>query len=232
MFFVFVFPFFSFFNLRNTVWSDWSSRFMYIFVSFKRWSFGIVLFEIYTLGATPYAGMNNQEVITRLREGYRLPKPDGMPGCYVSLEWLIAIWSTPFCFPIEDFKLLAFQPQFEYHVWHQTKSFVPLHPAGGFFCLFSCTFLDCNSYFPLILTIDPFRIRRAASVPLGKGTKFALHHGKMSTTKHGAKQILHISTFQFTFKYGYNYFISKYTDINSLHVTQIDLLHNDTFCST
>ena len=35
--------------------------------------------------------------------------------------------------------------------------------------------------------------------------------------------------FQFTFKCGYNDFISKYTDINSLHVTQIDLLHNDTF---
>ena len=30
--------------------------------------------------------------------------------------------------------------------------------------------------------IPPFHIRRATSVPLGKGTKFALHHGKMSTT--------------------------------------------------
>ena len=53
----------------------------------------------------------------------------------------------------------------------------------------------------------------------------------MSTTKRRAIQILHISMFQFTFKCGYNDFISKYTDINSLHVTQIDLLHNDTFCS-
>ena len=26
--------------------------------------------------------------------------------------------------------------------------------------------------------VDPFRIRRATSVLLGKGTKFALHHGK------------------------------------------------------
>ena len=43
--------------------------------------------------------------------------------------------------------------------------------------------------------------------------------------------ILQISTFQFTFKCGYD-FIFKYTGINSLHVTQIDLLHNDTFCST
>ena len=41
----------------------------------------------------------------------------------------------------------------------------------------------------------------------------------MSTTKRRAVQILHISTFQFTFKCGYNDFISKYTDINSLHVT-------------
>ena len=40
------------------------------------------------------------------------------------------------------------------------------------------------------------------------------------------------SMLQFTFKCGYNDFISKDTDINSLHVTQIDLLHNDTFCST
>ena len=82
--------------------------------------------------------------------------------------------------------------------------------------------------------IPPFRIRCVTSVPLGKGTKFTLHHGKMSTTKRRAIQILHISTFQFAFKCGYrpNDFISKYTDINSLHVTQIDLHHNDTLCST
>ena len=90
-------------------------------------------------------------------------------------------------------------------------------------------------FFLLFLTdslIDPFRIRRATSVPLGKGTKFALHHGKLSTTKRRAIQILHISTFQFTFKCGYNDFISKYTDINSLHATQITLIHNNTYCST
>ena len=83
-----------------------------------------------------------------------------------------------------------------------------------------------------IQLIDSFPIRRATSVPLGKGTKFALHHRKMSTIKRCTIQILHISTFQFTFKCGYNDFISKYTDINSLYVTQIDLLHNDTCCST
>ena len=99
-----------------------------------------------------------------------------------------------------------------------------------------CKLLCKRSWFsqPIMMqeSIDPFRIRRATSVPLGKGTKFALHHGKMSTTKRRTIQILHISTFQFTFKCGYNYLISKYTDINSLHVTHIDLLYNDTFCST
>ena len=48
----------------------------------------------------------------------------------------------------------------------------------------------------------------------------------MLTTKRRAIQTLHISTFQFTFKCGYNDFISKYTGINSLHVTQINLCHN------
>ena len=82
------------------------------------------------------------------------------------------------------------------------------------------------------LIIDPFLIPHATSIPLGKGTNFALHHRKMLTTKRRAIQILHISTFQFTFKCGYNDFISKYKDINSLHVTQINLLHNNTCCST
>ena len=50
----------------------------------------------------------------------------------------------------------------------------------------------------------------------------------MSTNKRRAIQILHISTFQFTFKCGCNNFISKCTDINSSHVTQINLLHNNT----
>ena len=91
-------------------------------------------------------------------------------------------------------------------------------------CISSAILLKVCSYYA---AIDPFPIRRATSVPLWKGKKFALHHGKMSTTKRRAIQILHISTFQFTFKRGYNDFISKYTDVNSLHVTQINLLHNN-----
>ncbi|XP_031750441.1 tyrosine-protein kinase SRK3 [Xenopus tropicalis] len=40
------------------------------------WSFGIVMYEVFMLGRTPYLGMNNQEVKDKVTSGYRLPKPD------------------------------------------------------------------------------------------------------------------------------------------------------------
>ncbi|CAG0918228.1 unnamed protein product [Notodromas monacha] len=39
------------------------------------WSFGVVLWEIVTLGSTPYPGMSAREVMRRVREGYRLERP-------------------------------------------------------------------------------------------------------------------------------------------------------------
>ncbi|XP_066283438.1 tyrosine-protein kinase receptor Tie-1-like [Branchiostoma lanceolatum] len=39
------------------------------------WSFGILLWEIVTLGGTPYSGMKSRLLMRRLHEGYRLPKP-------------------------------------------------------------------------------------------------------------------------------------------------------------
>ncbi|XP_075703161.1 tyrosine-protein kinase Srms [Rhinoderma darwinii] len=39
------------------------------------WSFGIVMFEVYTLGDVPYKGLTNREVITKVTKGYRLPQP-------------------------------------------------------------------------------------------------------------------------------------------------------------
>ncbi|XP_022107164.1 tyrosine kinase receptor Cad96Ca-like [Acanthaster planci] len=39
------------------------------------WSFGIVLWEIVTFGAQPFPSMTVRDVISKLREGYRMPKP-------------------------------------------------------------------------------------------------------------------------------------------------------------
>ncbi|XP_075032784.1 tyrosine-protein kinase Srms [Mixophyes fleayi] len=39
------------------------------------WSFGIVIYEIYTFGDLPYKGMTNQVVIPKVTKGYRLPQP-------------------------------------------------------------------------------------------------------------------------------------------------------------
>ncbi|XP_075427627.1 tyrosine-protein kinase Srms [Ascaphus truei] len=39
------------------------------------WSFGILLYEVFTLGKQPYQGMNNREVFQKISEGYRLPRP-------------------------------------------------------------------------------------------------------------------------------------------------------------
>ncbi|XP_068726363.1 platelet-derived growth factor receptor alpha-like [Montipora capricornis] len=40
------------------------------------WSYGVVLWEIATLGGSPYALMKNKQLLENLKAGYRLEKPD------------------------------------------------------------------------------------------------------------------------------------------------------------
>ncbi|KAL7633469.1 UNVERIFIED_CONTAM: hypothetical protein RMT77_016002 [Armadillidium vulgare] len=40
------------------------------------WSFGVLLWEIVTLGSTPYPGRSAVDVMKRVKDGYRLEKPD------------------------------------------------------------------------------------------------------------------------------------------------------------
>lgn len=43
------------------------------------WSFGILLYELITLGANPYPGMSHPQVIYEVKENlYRMPRPQGM----------------------------------------------------------------------------------------------------------------------------------------------------------
>jgi serine/threonine protein kinase len=39
------------------------------------WSFGVLCWEIVTLGSTPYPGMSGPEVMTFVQKGCRMPKP-------------------------------------------------------------------------------------------------------------------------------------------------------------
>lgn len=48
-------------------------------VSSDVWSYGVLLWEIMTYGQTPYDEMDNQELLDKLDDGYRLEKPHNTP---------------------------------------------------------------------------------------------------------------------------------------------------------
>jgi len=58
------------------------------------WSFGVVLYEIFTLGGEPYPGMRNDEVMPKLATGYRMAMPEGCNRDVYDL--MLSCWnSTP-----------------------------------------------------------------------------------------------------------------------------------------
>lgn len=55
------------------------------------WSYGVVLWEIYSYGLQPYYGYNNQEVINMIRARKLLPCPESCPSYCYSL--MVECWA-------------------------------------------------------------------------------------------------------------------------------------------
>ena len=46
----------------------------------ESWSFGVLLYEIFSLGRRPYTGLSNNEIFDHIDEGHRLKKPSKCPS--------------------------------------------------------------------------------------------------------------------------------------------------------
>ncbi|KAL5491587.1 hypothetical protein EMCRGX_G016901 [Ephydatia muelleri] len=57
------------------------------------WSFGCVLYEIWSLGLKPFETISNAEVVEKINAGYRLPPPHGCP--LLIYETMIHCWQVP-----------------------------------------------------------------------------------------------------------------------------------------
>ncbi|XP_022701492.1 tyrosine-protein kinase Fer-like isoform X3 [Varroa jacobsoni] len=44
------------------------------------WSFGVLVWEVFSLGQAPYAGLSNSKAREKIDQGYRLPAPDRIPS--------------------------------------------------------------------------------------------------------------------------------------------------------
>ncbi|CAH1788194.1 unnamed protein product [Owenia fusiformis] len=49
------------------------------------WSFGILMWEVFSGGSTPYSGMTNQQARDKIDMGYRMPAPEGTPDAAYKL---------------------------------------------------------------------------------------------------------------------------------------------------
>ena len=54
------------------------------------WSFGVVLWEMFSFGASPYPALTAGEAVQAIRTGYRMPPPRNCPG--VAEQLMTACW--------------------------------------------------------------------------------------------------------------------------------------------
>ena len=67
------------------------------FICIFSWSFGVLLYELFTMGETPYPTVQPSDMIAYLESGQRLPKPEPLclPEMYVC--WYLKVWCINNC---------------------------------------------------------------------------------------------------------------------------------------
>ena len=78
------------------------------------WSFGVLAWEIFSKGGTPYQGMTNTRARELIDSGYRMPAPDGTPDevYQLMLRWsahkvnIHRIWTQ-----LSGYQVLAIRPR-------------------------------------------------------------------------------------------------------------------------
>lgn len=64
------------------------------------WSFGVLLWEIYSYGRVPYPRLPLAEVVKQVEEGFRMEAPDGCPAdMYEIMRQVYMKELSNFCIP-------------------------------------------------------------------------------------------------------------------------------------
>ena len=108
------------------------------------WSYGVVLWEMYSMGCTPYGGMSNFNVKQLVEQGERLKAPEGCPeNMYVVMR---ACWNKDhqqrpdFCEIFEnllEIKRNAFSPNSDYYTGTDMSDQADIYLSDAF--------VDCNT---------------------------------------------------------------------------------------
>jgi len=76
------------------------------------WSFGVVLWEILSMGQEPYVGKDLHETIAEIKAGFRLPCPNQLEG----IDWLLSFYhgATEWCWQADPNLRWSFTSLVEY----------------------------------------------------------------------------------------------------------------------
>ncbi len=61
------------------------------------WAFGVLCYEVTSLGMTPYGALSGHELIAEIERGYRLPQPPACPPALFVGVWFLFCLDAHWC---------------------------------------------------------------------------------------------------------------------------------------